>query len=356
MEAEAKLHNSDVTGDFLKGSNYEAISPIGVGSYGVVWAARHKRSQKKVAIKRIYNPYQNTQTAKYTFREIRIMRHFSHENIMGLIDVIELENIEGIIIVMELMDTDLARVINSKTKLTDAHYQLFTYQILRGLKYIHSANIIHRDLKPQNCLVNKNCDLKISDFGMGRECVDKLDKSNNGSLTTLWYRAPEQLMQTKHYSTSADIWSVGCILAEMIRGRPLLAGHDINEQLSLIFEILEPDSWQDIPSEWQKYNVANFPNRLRKTLSDLLPDASVLALDLLSKMLVFEPEHRVSCEEALRHPFFEDLHDSEDEPASEKQVSISPERTQNENSSCNSPSENYKAFLLEELQSFRGRS
>jgi serine/threonine protein kinase len=95
---------------------------------------------------------------------------------------------------------------------------------------------------------------------MGRECADKLDKSNHGSFTTLWYRAPEQLMHTKHYSTAADIWSVGCILAEMIRGRPLLAGHDSNEQLSLIFEILEPVSWHDIPSEW----VHLFPFLLMK--------------------------------------------------------------------------------------------
>ena len=162
----------------LESTSYEPIENIGTGAYGVVCSALHKKSKDKVAIKKIPHIFDHRKLAERTFREIKILKHFKHDNIICIREILKpsepISNFKDVYIVLDLMESDLHRIIRSNQDLTDEHVRYFLYQILRGLKYIHSANVIHRDLKPSNLLVNENCDLKIGDFG-------KIWLSNHGN-------------------------------------------------------------------------------------------------------------------------------------------------------------------------------
>jgi mitogen-activated protein kinase 1/3 len=156
---------------FTVEDRYEFIKQIGLGAYGVVCSCLDRKTNTKVAIKKVPNAFDDLIDAKRILREIKLLRYFDHENIISLLDVPKPDGRTGfndIYIVTDLMETDLHRVIYSRQELSDDHIQYFVYQILRGVLYMHSANIVHRDLKPSNILANKNCDLKICDLGLGR--------------------------------------------------------------------------------------------------------------------------------------------------------------------------------------------
>ena len=153
----------------LGDSNYEPVENIGTGAYGVVCSAVHRKTKQKVAIKKIPDIFTVDTIAKRTLREVKILKHFKHDNVISIRDILkpseQLDKFRDIYIVFDLMESDMHKVIHSRQEISDEHIRYFLYQILRGLKYIHSANVIHRDLKPSNLLVNENCDLKIGDFG-----------------------------------------------------------------------------------------------------------------------------------------------------------------------------------------------
>jgi mitogen-activated protein kinase 1/3 len=180
--------------------------------------------------------------AKRILREIKLLKHFRHENIVGIVDLMPptatyLEDFHDVYIVADLMETDLHRIIYSKQKLSIDHAQYFIYQVLRGLKYIHSADVIHRDLKPSNLLVNSNCDLKICDFGLARGINDAQADGKAGTMllteyvVTRWYRAPEIMLACHEYSKPIDMWSVGCIFGELIQRKPYFPGDDYIDQV-----------------------------------------------------------------------------------------------------------------------------
>jgi len=190
---------------------------IGRGAYGLVASAEDTTTGFKVAIKRVTRLFQDLIDAKRILREVKLLRHLSmHENVVGLVDIMtappETEDFHSLYIVTHLFECDLDRIINSAQALSDQHAQYFVYQMLRGLKMIHSASVLHRDLKPSNLLVNSNCDLAICDFGLARGVAD-LPASSTGSLTeyvvTRWYRAPELLCEATTYGPPVDVWSVG---------------------------------------------------------------------------------------------------------------------------------------------------
>jgi serine/threonine protein kinase len=234
-------------------------------------------------------------------------------------------NFNDIYLVSELLETDLACVIRSPQELTDEHCQFFIYQVLRGLKYIHSANVMHRDLKPRNLLVNSNCDLKICDFGLAR--FDE-GRRNDGPVisdyvATRWYRAPEVILRNS-YSKAVDIWSVGCILAELIGRKPLFPGRDSFHQMNLIVSVIGTPP----PAAYQKGGrgrrdqdahdfMRNLPRKAKVPFTQLYPHANPLACDLLEKMLTFDPDQRITVEQALHHRYLEELHCEEDEPVCE---------------------------------------
>lgn len=178
---------------FTLDSVYSDLKPIGRGSYGVVCSALSDKLGRKVAIKKITPVSKNAMDVKHVLREIKLMRHMGkHENVITLEDLILRETSDELYIVMELLDSDLHRVIQSKQPLTENHFKYFFFQLLCGLKYLHDNKIIHRDLKPGNLLVSKDCKLRITDFGLAREKPDNIeDGPMTEHVVTRWYRSPE---------------------------------------------------------------------------------------------------------------------------------------------------------------------
>ncbi|KAG9312973.1 kinase-like protein [Chiua virens] len=302
---------------------WKLVREMGSGAYGVVVSAADEISGETVAIKLVTRVFEKVQLAKRALREITLLRHFAnHENITGLIDVDAISpDFQEIYIFMEPMEADLHQIIKSGQTLTNEHVQYFLYQILRGMKYIHSASVIHRDLKPGNLLVNSDCELKICDFGLSRGFDAVPDEHTNGHLTeyvaTRWYRAPEIMLAFRGYTTAIDVWSIGCIFAELLLGRPLFKGKDYVDQLSKILDVLgtpDEDVIRRIGSEKAQAYVRSLPVRPAVSLRRLLPAADHLALDLLEKMITFDPLSRILVPDALSHPWLAAYHEESDEP------------------------------------------
>ncbi|KAF5356781.1 hypothetical protein D9756_006418 [Leucocoprinus leucothites] len=302
----------------------------------MVFSALHIPTQRKVAIKRI-TPFDHTMFCLRTLREIKLLRHFHHENIIAILDILRppsIHQFNEVYLVQELMETDLHRVIRTQ-ELSDDHCQYFIYQAalltrwsdlpktLRALKALHSADVLHRDLKPSNLLLNANCDLKICDFGLARSARPPPNLANDSNtfmteyVATRWYRAPEVMLTFKEYTRAIDMWSVGCVLAEMLSGKPLFPGRDYHHQLSLILDTLGTPSIDDfyaISSTRSREYLRALPFRKRVNFHHVFSKANPLAVDLMEKCLTFSPKRRITVEEALQHPYLAPYHDPQDEP------------------------------------------
>ena len=308
---------------FLLDERYEIIDTIGSGAYGVVVSARDTKTGELVAIKKIEKAFEHSTFTKRTLRELKIMRLLNHENLIRIKNIQlpkSREEFDEIYVISELMETDLSSIIKSPQPLSDEHVQFFLYQLLRGLKYMHSACILHRDLKPRNLLVNSNCDLKICDFRLARPFINEM-KVTSSQMTdyvaTRWYRAPEVLLTYKKYTAAMDMWSVGCIFGELLLRKPLLPGTDASHQIEIIFNLLGTPSDSDIesiPNPRSKDKVMRMNKRSGKPFESLFKECNPLALDLLKKMLDFNPDRRITVEDALDHPYLTTLHFPDDEP------------------------------------------
>eukprot|EP01059_Diplonema_ambulator_P027531 TRINITY_DN4579_c0_g2_i1.p1 TRINITY_DN4579_c0_g2~~TRINITY_DN4579_c0_g2_i1.p1 ORF type:complete len:390 (+),score=122.24 TRINITY_DN4579_c0_g2_i1:39-1172(+) len=311
---------------------YSVTRVVGFGAYGTVCGAidmeAKKKSGQKVAIKKCQNVFRDLGDCKRILREIKLLRFLKQENLLSLRNLLEpLEGKDGfkdIYLVTELFDTDLSNVIQSQQQMNEEHYQYFIYQILRGLKYLHSANVMHRDLKPANIIVNINCDLKICDFGLSRgfSSTEKMEDFTD-YVVTRWYRPPELLLMCTNYSPAIDIWSAGCIFTELLSRKTLFPGKDYLHMLNMICDYLGVPSEDDMSFlhhlEAAKY-IRALPNKGGRALSDLVPAlaGNELALDFVRKMLLFNPEKRSSAAELLLHPYLECMHDPDDEPVAER--------------------------------------
>mmetsp|Transcript_109671 Transcript_109671/g.189972 ORF Transcript_109671/g.189972 Transcript_109671/m.189972 type:complete len:379 (-) Transcript_109671:310-1446(-) len=299
---------------------YDIIKPCGYGAFGFVVGAKDTYKDQMVAIKKCQNVFHDLTDGKRILREIKLLTFLKHENILHIKEVLPPSDkgFDDIYFVSALMDTDLNNVIRSKQRLTEEHSKYFIYQILRGLKYIHAAQVLHRDLKPANLLINMNCDLMIADFGLARMYDPKQESSDMTEyVVTRWYRAPELLLMANNYTDAIDIWSCGCILAEMFNRKPLFPGQDYLGQLNIICEAVGvPDDLDDyisnpVPLEYLK----TLPKSKGKPLNELVPTLTTDdGRDLLSKMLVFNPKKRATAAELLKHPYLARLHDPNDEP------------------------------------------
>lgn len=321
-----KIKDKNFEVKFELDTRYKLLENIGNGAYGVVCSAIDTKNNSKVAIKKIPRAFDVVTTAKRTYRELKILKHFKHDNIISIKNILkppaDLGQFNDVYVVLDLMETDLHHIIHSQQQLTDEHVRYFLYQILRGLKYIHSANVLHRDLKPSNLLVNQDCELKIGDFGMARGLSSSPSEQKRVMteyVATRWYRAPELMLSLNEYSEAIDMWSVGCIFAEMLGRKHLFPGTNYLNQLQLILSVVGTPSEQFIErmgAERVKTYLRRLPKKEPVPLDKLYPnnDLHPDALDLLGRMLIMDPRERISVIDALGHKYLEKYHDIDDEP------------------------------------------
>ncbi|SCO74767.1 mitogen-activated protein kinase 1, putative [Plasmodium vivax] len=308
---------------------YDVLRKIGKGAYGVVYKARCKKNRKIVAVKKIFGAFQNSTDAQRTFREIMFLHQLNgHDNIITLMDVIRAKNDNDIYLVFDYMETDLHEVIKADL-LEEIHKRYIIYQLLRALKYIHSGMLLHRDIKPSNILLNSECHIKVGDFGLARSISTDLSENKIPVLTdyvaTRWYRAPEILLGSTNYTEGVDMWSLGCIMGELLLGRPLFRGNSTMNQLEKIIQVIGKPTkkdMDDIKSPFTDTIISSFVNIKRKNFSEIFAKASVEAVDLLKRLLQFNPTKRISAEDALRHKYVEQFHSIIDEPVCKRIITI----------------------------------
>lgn len=319
MSAEIDAHIS---------KKYEIKKRLGKGAYGIVWKAIDRRTGEVVAVKKIFDAFRNQTDAQRTFREICFLQEFgTHENVIKLLNVIKADNDKDIYLVFEYMDTDLHNVIKKGNILKDIHKRYIMYQILKAAMYLHSGNVIHRDQKPSNVLLDTECFVKICDFGLARSVTNMTQEAGDPSLTdyvaTRWYRAPEILLASPRYTKGVDMWSLGCILGEMLFGKPLFPGTSTLDQIERIMTIIPSPTRQDIDSIKSQYSLSVLDRmacKPKKNLEEVIPNAPPDGIDLLKKLLQFNPDKRLTAEQALRHPFVARFHNPDEEPSMDYDV------------------------------------
>eukprot|EP00472_Partenskyella_glossopodia_P006477 CAMPEP_0197529230 /NCGR_PEP_ID=MMETSP1318-20131121/27678_1 /TAXON_ID=552666 /ORGANISM="Partenskyella glossopodia, Strain RCC365" /LENGTH=381 /DNA_ID=CAMNT_0043084613 /DNA_START=354 /DNA_END=1502 /DNA_ORIENTATION=- len=309
---------------------YDRGERVGKGAYGIVWKCCDKKTKRTVALKKIFDAFQNSTDAQRTFREIMFLQElnqYPHENIIRLLNVLKADNDRDIYLIFEHMDISLHAAIRAGI-LGDIHKRFVLYQTVKALKYLHSGELIHRDMKPSNLLLNSDCHVKLIDFGLARSVAETKEQDTlTDYVATRWYRAPEILLGSPQYTKAVDMWSVGCIMGEMLGGKAMFPGESTTNQLERVLQITGMPTDEQIKSIKSKFaagmiGCVRVRVRGRLLLEEKYPDASEEAIDLLSKLLRFDPKDRISAAQMLSHPFFKDFHDSKDEPTLKKPIRI----------------------------------
>lgn len=405
--------------DWKVPEQYEIRGLVGTGSYGHVCEAFDRVNNRIVAIKKIHKVFEDLIDCKRILREIAILNRLEHANVISILDICvpdDLENFDELFIVLEICDSDFKKLFRNPVFLLELHVKTLLYALVVGVKYLHSAGIYHRDLKPANCLVNQDCAVKICDFGLSRAVgmerqvhlqnlpntpregdpilqtpatspgagpivphTQKLKRQLTGHVVTRWYRAPELILLEENYTEAIDVWSIGCIFAELLgmmkenvpfpteRG-PLFPGSSCfplspdhkhamdykfhtrgnRDQLNMIFNILGTPSDDDIEclekADARRY-IQCFTRRDGLGLSEKFKNSSLDAIDLLSKMLQFNPRKRVTVDESLEHPFFADVRHSGESVARDQvflQFELEPELDENQ----------LRKYFIMEMQKF----
>lgn len=375
------------------GPNYQIIKQLGSGSYGVVCEAKHLPSGDRVAIKKMSHIFNDLIDCKRLLREISILRYLNHQNVVRIRELLlpkDLESFNELFIVMEHAQSDLKKLLKSPVHLEPSHIQLISYNILAGMKYIHSANVLHRDLKPANILLNEDCEVKICDFGLARSVPEeikddfieeaeeqpeeakapeakapenkpkaKLQRTSKmqsktqltGHVVTRWYRAPELILLEKKYTKAIDVWSIGCVMAELsgmlkanaatfMERTPLFPGTSCfplspdhhtkvrkagfpssnSDQLNVILEVVGTPGEDDLHFITDAKAITylkSFKQRERKSLGLVYPHSHAALIELIERMVVFDPFKRISLEEAISHPYFDEVRESAKERVAE---------------------------------------
>jgi len=301
---------------FALGNQYQAVERLGKGTYGTVYKAKKKGCDKYFAIKKIKNELDNEGIPSTALREIAILKKMKYPNVV---------NVEGIAfnnhhieLCLEYCRYDLKKLIDNKKHDSSFYNVKFVknmmYQLLKGVEHLHSHKILHRDLKPQNILVDDNgWILKLADFGLSRVYSIPI-RPYTKEVLTLWYRSPEMMLGINNYAIGLDIWSIGCIFAELYLGKPLFMGDSEIDQLFKVMQVYGtfneltlpgykafPYFDQDFPY-WQGMGLKNY----LKQRHGVIPIDDV-AYDLMEKMLAIDPCKRITCKEALNHPYFQDV-------------------------------------------------
>jgi len=308
---------------------YEMVQKLGRGAYGIVWKAIDKKTREVVALKKCFDAFQNATDAQRTFREIMFLQELNgHENIVRLLNVLKADNDQDIYLICDYMESDLHAVIRANI-LEEIHKQYIIYQLLKALKFMHSGQMLHRDIKPSNILLNSDCQVKVCDFGLARSLVQQTDNATNPVLTdyvaTRWYRAPEILLGSTSYTKGVDQWAVGCILGELLSGKPIFPGTSTMNQLDRIMEVTgrpTPEDIDAIKSPFAATMLESLPMGRARPLQEMFPTASKEALNLIAECMHFNPSKRLSAQEALRHPYVLQFHNPEDEFECDRPIRI----------------------------------
>jgi cyclin-dependent kinase len=289
---------------------YQKLEKIGEGTYGVVYKAKDRISETIIALKRIRLEAEDEGIPSTAIREISLLKELRHPNIVRLYDVVHTER--KLTLVFEYLDQDLKKYLDvCQGGLDHMVAKSFLFQLLTGISYCHHHRVLHRDLKPQNLLINREGELKLADFGLARAFGIPV-RSYTHEVVTLWYRAPDVLLGSRKYSTPVDIWSIGCIFAEMVNGTPLFTGNSEESQLDTIFRHLgTPDEntfpgISDLP-DW-KPDFPPYPSPV--SFHAFVPNLEESGVDLLRSMLVYDPSQRITAQDARKHPYFIDLPES----------------------------------------------
>uniref|UniRef100_A0A0D9YLZ4 mitogen-activated protein kinase n=1 Tax=Oryza glumipatula TaxID=40148 RepID=A0A0D9YLZ4_9ORYZ len=310
--------------EYGEASQYQIQEVVGKGSYGVVAAAVDTHTGERVAIKKINDVFEHVSDAIRILREIKVLRLLRHPDIIAIKHIMlppTRREFRDIYVVFELMESDLHQVIEANHDLSPEHHRFFLYQLLCALKYIHSANVFHRDLKPKNILANSDCKLKICDFGLARVAFNDSPSTIfwTDYVATRWYRAPELCGSFfSKYTPAIDIWSIGCIFAEILTGRPLFPGRNVVHQLDLITDLLGTPSSETL-SRIRNENARGYLTGMQRKhpipFSHKFHNADPLALRLLERLLAFDPKDRPTAEEALADPYFRGISKLSREPS-----------------------------------------
>jgi cyclin-dependent kinase 2 len=285
---------------------YQKLEKIGEGTYGVVYKSRDKQTGDTIALKKIRLEADDEGVPSTAIREISLLKSLQHPNVVRLRDVVHDET--KLYLIFEYLDQDLKKYMNTVgTGLPSITVKSFMYQMLSALVYCHTHRVLHRDLKPQNILIDKQGSLRLADFGLARAFGLPI-KTYTHEVVTLWYRAPEILLGGRQYSTPVDIWSVGCIFAEMAQKRPLFMGDSEIDQLFKIFKVLGTPNEETFPGIGNLPDFKpTFPKWRPQNLERLVPNLCDRGVDLLSQMVCYDPAKRISARAALSHPYFQDF-------------------------------------------------
>ncbi|CAH0384441.1 unnamed protein product [Bemisia tabaci] len=306
---------------------YIKIEKIGEGTYGVVYKGRCKKTDQIVAIKKIRMEGNDEGIPSTALREVTLLKELDHPNIVSLYEVLMEEN--RMYLVFEFLTMDLKKFLdcqlpNSKIdtsntvgKLDTMLMKSYLYQITQAILFCHKRRILHRDLKPQNLLISSNGMIKVADFGLGRAFGVPI-RAFTHEVVTLWYRAPEILLGTTLYACPVDIWSIGCIFAEMAMLKPLFRGDSEIDQLFRIFGILSTPNEQIWPkvSQLPDYKPT-FPNWTTNILAQTVSKLDPVGLDLLQKTFIYDPAERINARDMIHHKYFDDLKEANVLPKSD---------------------------------------
>ncbi|KAF3444327.1 hypothetical protein FNV43_RR14017 [Rhamnella rubrinervis] len=305
---------------------YEKLEKVGEGTYGKVYKAKDKATGQLVALKKTKLEMDEEGIPPTALREVSLLQMLSQS--LYVVRLLCVEHVDSrklvdgkpkpvLYLVFEYLDTDLKKFIDSHRKgqnprpLPPTQIQSFLYQLCKGVAHCHSHGVLHRDLKPQNLLLDKDRGiLKIADLGLGRAFTVPL-KSYTHEIVTLWYRAPEVLLGSTHYSTGVDMWSVGCIFAEMVRRQALFPGDSEFQQLLHIFRLLGTPTEKQWPGVTSLRDWHVYPQWEPQNLARAVPSLGPEGIDLLSNMLKYDPAERISAKAALDHPYFDSLDKSQ---------------------------------------------
>mmetsp|Transcript_51277 Transcript_51277/g.104294 ORF Transcript_51277/g.104294 Transcript_51277/m.104294 type:complete len:303 (-) Transcript_51277:1609-2517(-) len=294
--------------------HYKRTEILGQGAYGTVYKGQDLRTGQPVALKKALTTSEEEGVPPTTLREISILRSVSEcEFIVKLLDVVNAKTKSGkslLYIIFQYLDCDLkAFMVSTKGKgtgLNNSTSKEFCFQLLLGLKHCHGQGIMHRDLKPQNLLVENGIKLKIADFGLSRNFNIPVGRYTH-EVVTLWYRAPEILLGAKCYSTPIDLWAVGCILAEMLTGKPIFCGESEIEQLLAVFRVLGTPNSKNWPSVGEFRDWHDFPQWGSQKLNKVFPNVDPEGINLLQSFLRLDPSKRVTVSMAIESPFFDNI-------------------------------------------------